>query len=918
MHWTGCSLMLVAGVLCSVGQIWADSAWVQGDGFRSLEVSPKGTKPGFSLMAPSQTGVWFTNQLQGDAYLTNAVAHNGAGVALGDVDGDGWVDIYLCSLQGRNRLYRNLGNWQFEEIDAGAAACAGQFSTGAVFADVDGDGDLDLLVNGIAAGTRLFLNDGKGHFTESTNSGLSRTASGTSLALADIDGDGDLDLYCTHYIDVMHLADPTMRFGLARRGDQWEVIKVNGESARLPKWKGRFEALPDGRVRELPEVHGFYRNDGKGHFIPIQDEPGVFMDAQGKPIPPYRDWGLSVMFRDLNGDGFPDFYVCNDSASPDRLWINTGKGTFRAADFTVLRHTSRSSMAIDFADVDRDGHDDFIVLDMLARDHAKRMTQLARDFPDPQLAALPAEQPRYNRNTLNFGRADGSFVDAAFMAGVAATDWSWCPIFVDVDLDGYEDLLVSNGFSFDVMDQDSEEQFRKMKLPDAQLKRARQLRPRWPTPNAAFRNRRDGTFEPMEHAWGFDHVGVSYGMAMADLDNDGDLDVVVNNLNECVSLYRNDATAGRIAVRLKGLPPNTQGIGARLQLSGGPVTQSQEMICGGRYLSCDQAIRVFASGPDLEKAQRLKVTWRSGELSALDVLPNRIYEVDQASAKPRPSQPAAPPVVPYFKEVSSLLNHRHVDEGLDDWARQPMLPRRLSRLGPGLAWFDWDGDGWEDLIVTGGRSGKLAVYLNQKGQGFRLAEEISPTATAQGALVGWPDGAGHRAALVALSDYGSATGQQSALLWYSFTNRPAPQPWLTGKAALGPLAVADIDGDGDLDVFVGGRFLPGRYPEAVSSAIWLNHNGQLQLNRELSVCFESIGLVSGATFCDLDGDGAPDLALAMEWGPVRVFHNDHGRFQEITAALGLGQTSGWWTSITAGDFDGDGRIGPGRWQLGAQ
>src|SRR5690349_13799939 len=324
MHRSDCNLMLLTAVLCSPGETRADSTWVQGDGSRSMQVVPKGAKPGFTLMAPNRTGVWFTNQLQGDAYLTNAVAHNGAGVALGDVDGDGWVDIYLCSLQGRNRLFRNLGHWRFEEMDPGPADCAGQFSTGAVFADVDGDGDLDLLVNGIAAGTRLFLNDGKGHFTENTNSGLSRTASGTSLALADIDGDGDLDLYCTHYIDVMHLADPTMRFGLARRGDQWEVIKVNGESARSPKWKGRFEALPDGRVRELPEVHGFYRNDGLGHFTPIQDEPGIFLDEHGKPIPPYRDWGLSVMFRDLNGDGFPDFYVCNDNASPDRLWINTG------------------------------------------------------------------------------------------------------------------------------------------------------------------------------------------------------------------------------------------------------------------------------------------------------------------------------------------------------------------------------------------------------------------------------------------------------------------------------------------------------------------------------------------------------------------------------------------------------------------
>ena len=226
--------------------------------------------------------------LQGDAYLTNAVAHNGSGVAIGDVDGDGWADIYLCSLQGPNRLYRNLGNWRFEEMDIGEAACADQLSTGATFADVDGDGDLDLLVNGIAAGTRLFLNDGKGKWTEVKDSGLSRTASATSLALADIDGDGDLDLYCTHYIDVMHLFDPTTRFALARRGDQWEVTKVNGESTRLPRWKDRFEALPDGKVRELPEVHGLYRNDGHGHFTPIQFEPGVFVNEEGKAIPPYR------------------------------------------------------------------------------------------------------------------------------------------------------------------------------------------------------------------------------------------------------------------------------------------------------------------------------------------------------------------------------------------------------------------------------------------------------------------------------------------------------------------------------------------------------------------------------------------------------------------------------------------------------
>ncbi|HEV8543606.1 MAG TPA: VCBS repeat-containing protein, partial [Verrucomicrobiae bacterium] len=561
--------------------------WSQGKGFRSAEVRPvPGGRPGFTLMPPERTGITFANELRGDAYLTNSVAHNGSGLALGDVDGDGWVDIYLCNLQGPNRLYRNLGNWRFEEMEIGPAACAGQFSTGAAFADVDGDGDLDLLVNGIAAGTRLFLNDGKGHWTEKLDSGLSRTNSATSLALADIDGDGDLDLYCTHYIDVMYLFDPTTRFALARRGNQWMVTKVNGQPATLPKWTNRFEALPDGRVRELPEAHAIYRNDGHGHFTAIQNS-GTFSDEQGKPIAAYRDWGLSVMFRDLNGDGAPDIYVCNDNASPDRIWINTGHGTFRPASREMFRHFSRSAMGIDIADVNRDGYDDIIVLDMLAREHGQRMKQLVKDYPDRALKEHIDERPEYNRNSLFLGRPDGTYAETALMAGLAATDWSWCPIFVDVDLDGFEDLLVTNGFEFDVLDQDSHDELHhpKERLSDAQLHRFFQFYPHWRTQNAAFRNRGDGTFEPMNEKWGFDKSGVSYGMALADLDNDGDLDVVVNNLNDTASIYRNDTTGGRVQVRLKGSGSNTQGIGARIRLTGGAVTQSQEMICGGRYLS---------------------------------------------------------------------------------------------------------------------------------------------------------------------------------------------------------------------------------------------------------------------------------------------------------------------------------------------
>ncbi len=840
-------------------------------GFRLASVQPLGTgKPGFTLLSPQETGVWFTNLLQGDAFLTNAVAHNGSGLTLGDVNGDGWTDVYLCGLQSSNRLFYNLGNWRFGEAELGEAACAGQFSTGAALVDVDGDVDLDLLVNGIAAGTRLFLNDGQGRFKESRDAGLSRTASATSLALADIDGDGDLDLYCPHYIDIMHLADPTTRFSVMMRNGRWVVLKVNDEPATLPKWKDRFEVLPGGRVRELPEVHGFYRNDGKGRFAAIEYEKGLYSDSDGKPLAPARDWGLAAMFRDLNGDGAPDLYVCNDNASPDRIWINSGRGTFRAIGPLALRHTSRSSMGIDMADVNRDGRDDIFVLDMIAREHPRRMRQLVRDHSPPEEFEQIAARPRYNRNMLFLQRADGSFAEVALMAGVPATGWSWCPVFLDVDLDGYEDLLVSNGFSFDVMDQDSTDQIRTLRMPRDQLQRSRQKHPSWFTPNAAFRNQGDGRFEPAAQEWRFDLVGVSNGMALGDLDNDGDLDIVLNNLNAVASLLRNDSSAPRVAVRLKGIGGNTQGIGARLTLVSDHLTQSQEMIAGGRYMSSDQVMRVFALPDASSRPARLEVRWRNGDQSVItNVQPNHLYEIDQRQASKAVPATNSPRETPFFEDASALLGHTHKEEPFDDWSRQPLLPHRLSRFGPGLAWCDLNGDGWEDLVITSGQGGRLTALINKKGTRFESLTNAPSIPAGQGAV---------------------------------------PEFWPIGGLNPGPVALADVDRDGDLDVFVGGRFTAGQYPTPVPSALLINNDGTLAPSPHWVGAAQSIGLVCGATFADLDDDGWPDLALAVDWGPVRVLRNERGRFTDVTKAWGFAEMTGRWTSVVAGDFDGNGAL----------
>ena len=906
IDWIRIALWILAGFNYQPSRLaLADEPPVQ-----AIAVKPSiGTRNGFSLLTSTTTGLAFTNTLTGDAYLTNAVAHNGSGVAIGDIDGDGWPDLYFCSLSGRNQLFRNLGQWKFAPLDIGVAACNGQRSTGAVFADLDGDGDLDLLVNGIAAGTRLFLNDGAGHWTEKLDSGLASGTSSTSMALADMDGDGDLDLYCTHYIDFMHLIDPTTHFEMGQSNGRWIVSKVNGISTSLPRFKDRFEVLADGEIREIPEADALYRNDGNGHLTAIQSDPGVFLDESGRPMLPPRDWGLAVVFRDLDGDGFPDLYISNDYASPDRLLINDGRGHFRAISPLKLRHTSFNSMGIDVADVDRDGLDDILVLDLLAARHERRLRQLSKKVPDPRERESLAGRPQFNRNMLFFGRPRGGFGEGALQAGVAASDWSWCPVFLDIDLDGYEDLLITSGFEFDLMDQDTHDRLKdpRPRLNREQLKRSMQNYPQWRTKVHAFHNRGDGTFASASN-WGFQEESLAFGMALGDFDQDGDLDVVVNTLNSPARLYRNEATAGRIGVRLRGRAPNTAGIGARLRLLGPTITQGQEMVAGGRYLSGDQTLRTFATDLARTNALGLEVRWRNGTVSWItNVEPNRVYEINESTARP-PLNPASDiPTPSLFVDISSVLNHDLVGESFDDSVRQPLLPRRLSRLGPGVAWFDVDGDGWEDLIIGAPRGGQATLFSNQEGKKFQ-PNRGNIVSGGQRGVVGWVDGQGKRKWLAATSNLSFNDETPSQLNFYSGADPTPRQQTEIGNESVGPLAIGDIDGDGDLDLFVGGQFQQGRYPEPVRSTVWQNDVGTLNLSSKASQALVAAGFVNGATLVDLDGDGDLDLALAVEWGPIRIFLNQFGIFKEATKELGLAERTGWWTGIVAGDFDGDGRM----------
>ncbi len=899
-----------------------------GGGFQGEAATPRA---GFSSLLPERTGVAFTNHLSADRALANHILLNGSGVAIGDVDGDGLNDVFLAGLEGGSALYRNRGDWRFTNVTEqafGPKTFAGMDANGVVLTDLDGDGLPDLLINGVGTGTRIFMNRGSLRFEETTaGSGLAGRGGPSSFALADVDQDGDLDLYIVRYRSSTVRDEFQQRFGIRVIEGRPVLESVNGRPVTDPDLVGRFSVDQQGRVVEHGEADGLYRNDGKGKFTLIPFTGGAFRDESGKALtsPPY-DWGLAAMFHDLNGDRIPDLYVCNDLSSPDRIWIGDGKGGFQAIARTAVRKTSWFSMGIDFGDLDRDGQDDFMVTDMLSRDPVRRQADAQNLSAESEPFVGIEERPQVPRNTLYRGRGDGTFSEVAWSAGIAATDWSWSPVFLDVDLDGYEDILITTGFERDVQDSDVAEEIERIrqakKLSDAE---ALQLRRRFPShalPNLAYRNLGGMQFEEWGANWGFNHHGISQGIALGDLDNDGDQDVVLNQQNAAALFLRNDAEAPRIRVQLQGRAPNTAAVGARIEVQGGPVSQSQGVVAGGRFLSGDAPARTFAARSASEPLS-VTVTWPDGRQSVRSaVKPGSLLLLQESGGKVPGPEPGAP-VPALFTDVSERLSHRHRDEPFDDSQLQPLLPRALSNLGPAVAWGDLDLDGDDDLVVGAGRGGSLGVFFNQGQGGFSPATSapfsaVSPVDQA-GILIRPVPGRKPRI-LIAFSNYESP-GTPGAVRTLDLAEDAFRRGGIRLQMVVGPMALADIDGDGQLDLFLGGRVAGGRYGEPVMSALLRGKEGGWVPDPENTRLFQQLGMVTSAAFTDLDDDGDPELVVATEWGAVRIFDNARGRFSERTSVelrwtegdarprpVQLAALTGWWNSVTPVDFDDDGRM----------
>lgn len=857
--------------------------------------------PVFKKIPSSQSGLTFNN-LVDENYKHNyfdsfAYVYNGAGVAIGDINNDGLQDVYFTGNEVPNKLYLNQGGMKFKDITATAGVDGGKgWDNGVTMVDVNNDGLMDIYVckggwrdNDSERRNLLYVNQGDLTFKEeAAQYGLDDDGYSQQAVFFDMDNDNDLDCYISSRPDSFYL-------GLSQM--------VKGK--RNP---------PENCRNKL------YRNDN-GHFVEVGKQMGI-----GQTY----GYALSVLNADLNKDGYEDVFVSNDYADNDYLFVNQKNGKFKDEIKKATNHVSLFSMGADIADINNDGFEDIMVTEMLPENYKRSKVSMPRmDVQGFHAIVDSGFQKQYMHNVLHLNQGNLFFSDISQLCGVSKTEWSWSTLLSDFDNDGSRDVFVANGYRRDLFDGDilqkqdayvqanmnkyssSAEMFEKGFKDYIEIYDPIKVR------NYLFKNNGNLSFQNVSQAWGFEDSTFSNGAAIADFDNDGDMDLIINNLDQEALLYEN-TTDGRnhyIELKLDGPEKNRDGIGAKISLYyDGKMQQYFEQKTVRGYLSSNDPRVHFGLGP-IAKIDSIVVQWLDGKENVLrNVAANQQVKVDYKASTPGIDR--NPNYSPLFAQANTLSQpFKHTENVYDEYKDQVLLPHMFSRSGPFIATGDVNGDGSQDFYVGGAANQAGSLYLQI---GDKLVKQNVPAFEADkayedmGTALFDVDGDGDLDLYVVSggSEFNDGSEKYQDRLYLNdgkghFTKASLPKTTSSGSC----VAAFDFDGDGDLDVFRGGQVMPHGYPQAPRSYLFINEGGKLvDRTADIAPALANVGTVNSVIWADINGDKKAELLVTGEWMPIKVFEFSSGKLVDATAEYGLTNTEGWWNKLLADDIDGDGDL----------
>ncbi|MEM0518653.1 VCBS repeat-containing protein [Aequorivita flava] len=842
----------------------------------------------YSKVSSKSSQLKFKNVIKQDLdfnFLNYPYIYAGAGVAVGDIDNDGLQDIYLVSNFGPNKLYKNKGSLNFEDITTSSKTEDYKgFSTGVTMLDINNDGWLDIYVSkagslkdDAARRNLLFVNLQNGTFKEEAKKwGLDDPGYTTQIYQLDYDKDGDLDIYVVNY-----------------RYDFKNNIKISGEIQR--------------NIEEITSDQ-LYRNDGT-IFTKVTGEAGLYN----------KTWGLASAIGDFNNDGWDDIYVSNDFLEPDAMYINQKDGTFKNEINSRINHISFNSMGSDYADLNNDLYPDLITLDMLAENYARGKQNMASMSTSNFLKMVEVGYHHaYMANLLHYNNGNGKFQETAQFSGIVKTDWSWAPLIADFDNDGLKDIFVSNGVYKDYANQDFRSALKEKNANGEAMtiEAVTNMLPYQKLDNYIFKNNGDLTFTKTIKEWGLEDPTFSNGAVYADLDNDGDLDLIVNNIDDEVGIYRNNANTNYLQVKLKGPSKNSLGIGAKVYVKKGDTIQLQQLYLTRGYQSSVSDVLHFGLGKN-EQIDEVIVQWPDGKISKLNnISSNQMLNIDYNTAIVGTVTYKSPVSKKISLDPTSIgIDYEQKENDFDDFSLQLLIPQKQSTKGSGLAVADVNNDGLDDFFVGNAAGAEAAMYIQKPDGSFTKTNEALWKNNAKfedaNALFFDADADGDLDLYLASAGY--ELDENSPLLQdrlfindgngnFTYKKEALPAMLVSSKSVV----AADYDGDGDLDLFVGGNVVPRKYPLSPRSYLLKNENGIFKDATKENPSLKEIGMISEAIFTDYDNDNDLDLLITGEWMAPTIFTNNNGNFTKNENIAGFENTEGWWFTVTAADFDGDG------------